>query len=56
MVSAIMISKNTLKNIPKLYLKDLQSPQVITSVPITSFLTVWKGIKLALRYFIFRSV
>jgi len=48
-----MISRNILKNIPKLYLKELQSPKVITSVLITSFLTVWKGIKLALRYFIF---
>jgi hypothetical protein len=48
-----MISRNTLKNIPKLYLKDLRSPQVITSVLITSLLIVWKGIKLALRYFIF---
>jgi len=31
----------------------MQSPQVITSVLITSFLIVWKGIKLALRYYIF---
>jgi hypothetical protein len=36
-----------------LYRKDLQATQVITSLLITSFLTVWKGIKLALRYFIF---